>query len=286
MANALAHLGIKVAYVGALGYPSLHPVFAEFARRAEVHSICEPGYTDAMEFEDGKLLLGKTAHFSEITWENIQLRYGRDRFLQNFAAADLVGFVNWTMIPGMSKLWEALLREFTLPHGSPRRWIFFDLADPEKRTPADIAAALDLIVAFEGSFDVILGLNEKEAYEIAGVLGLNTDDRRPEGLAALAGAIQKRTPVNTLVIHPVSYAVASTEGRVSVVDGPYVAKPLITTGAGDHFNSGFCLGKLLGLDNAGALMTGVTCSGFYVRSAQSPSIENLADMLRAWPARS
>ena len=35
-----------------------------------------------------------------------------------------------------------------------------------------------------------------------------------------------------------------------MVDGPFTAKPLITTGAGDHFNSGFCLGRLLGLDNA------------------------------------
>src|SRR5689334_1561929 len=76
MANALARLGIKVTYVGALGYPNLHPVFIEFARRAEVHSIGEPGHTDALEFDDGKLMLGKTAHFKEINWENIQLRYG------------------------------------------------------------------------------------------------------------------------------------------------------------------------------------------------------------------
>ena len=77
-----------------------------------------------------------------------------------------------------------------------------------------------------------------------------------------------------------------TQGQVSLVEGPYVDKPLITTGAGDHFNSGFCLGKLLGFDNAAAVLTGVTCSGFYVRQAQSPFIEDLAAMLRAWPARS
>src|SRR5688572_8773504 len=31
MANALASLGLKVVYVGALGYPNLHPVFKPFA---------------------------------------------------------------------------------------------------------------------------------------------------------------------------------------------------------------------------------------------------------------
>ena len=41
MANALAGLGVKVTYVGALGYPTLHPVFNDFAQHADVHSIAE-----------------------------------------------------------------------------------------------------------------------------------------------------------------------------------------------------------------------------------------------------
>src|SRR6185436_15156890 len=61
MANALARLGVKVTYLGALGYPTLHPVFHEFAQRAQVHSIADPGHTDALEFEDGKLMLTKSA---------------------------------------------------------------------------------------------------------------------------------------------------------------------------------------------------------------------------------
>src|SRR5690606_257306 len=34
MGNALAALGVRVTYLGALGYPNIHPVFEEFARRA------------------------------------------------------------------------------------------------------------------------------------------------------------------------------------------------------------------------------------------------------------
>ena len=59
MANALARLGIKVTYVGALGYPIMHPVFNEFAMRAEVHSIAEPGRTDALELYRGQLFGGR-----------------------------------------------------------------------------------------------------------------------------------------------------------------------------------------------------------------------------------
>ena len=44
MANALASAsGMDVTYVGNLGYPTLHPVFDDFARRAKVISIGEPG---------------------------------------------------------------------------------------------------------------------------------------------------------------------------------------------------------------------------------------------------
>ena len=34
MANALATLGLKVTYVGALGYPNIHSVFNSFSERA------------------------------------------------------------------------------------------------------------------------------------------------------------------------------------------------------------------------------------------------------------
>ena len=283
MANALARMGIKVTYLGALGYPTLHPVFKEFAQRAHVHSITDPGQTDALEFEDGKLMLTKTTSLNEITWANIQRRYGRDKFIEQFSTADLVAFVNWTMIPYMSDLWEALTQEFCPANTGVRRRIFFDLADPEKRTNADIARALDLISRFEKYFEVILGLNEKEAYEIAQVLGLPPGPKTRDGLGALTLEIRRKTNVTTVVVHPVAFAVAATGDAVSIVDGPFIPKPLITTGAGDHFNSGFCLGKLLGFDNAGCLLTGVTTSGYYVRTAQSPDLGNLAEMLRDWP---
>jgi len=285
MANALASFGLKVTYVGNLGYPSLHPVFAPFAERAEVHSIAEPGHTDALEFDDGKIMLGKHYPLKEVNWANIQARYGRDKFAAKFQSADLVAFVNWTMLPCMSEIWAALLAELCPALSGKRRKIFFDLADPEKRTRKDILHALELIQEFEKYFDVLLGLNEKEAVEIGQVLGIHVPSgSTPENLARLAAEINNRLPVNTVVVHPVTYAVASGNGAVSVMPGPYIAKPVITTGAGDHFNSGFCLGKLLGLDNELCVLTGVTTSGHYVRTGRSPGIADLAAMLRQWPA--
>jgi hypothetical protein len=285
MANALASLGLQVTYVGALGYPNLHPVFNDFAGRAKVCSIAEPGRTDAIEFNDGKLMFGKTTSLAEITWDRIQERCGREAFVRSFSEADLVGFVNWTMIPYMTQIWEELLRNVCPGMPQSRRTIFFDLADPEKRPADDIGRALKRISEFEQHFKVILGLNEKEAGEVADTLGISSKDRSPEGLAAMAVAMQAKLRLSSLVIHPVTYALAEHNGKVDIVEGPVIASPVITTGAGDHFNSGFCLGKLLGLSNAHSILCGVATSGFYVKSGQSPSIRNLAEMLGDWPNR-
>jgi len=285
MANALASFGMQVCYLGILGYPNLHPVFTEFAKIAEVHSIAEPGYTDALEFEDGKILCGKHKSLREMNWENIKGRFGADNFTARLQASQFVGFVNWTMLTSMNDMWAAILKEVCPKLTGPRRKVFFDLADPEKRTRADVLKALALITEFEKYFDAILGLNEKEAYEVGGHLGLNISDHSPEGLLKLATQIHERVAINTVVVHPVTFALAVSKGDSAIVEGPFTPKPLITTGAGDHFNAGFCLGKLLGFDNARAVLTGVSTSGFYVRSAKSPRVADLVGLLNNWPAK-
>ena len=285
MANALASFGVQVSYLGCLGYPKLHPVFDEFAQRAAVSSIAEPGYTDALEFDDGKIMVGKHFTLKEVNWPNIVQRYGREKFAAQFSGSDFIGFVNWTMLPCMSDIWAAIQHDLCPTLKGPKRTMFFDLADPEKRTAQDIQRALELITAFGQHFNVILGLNEKETHELGKVFGLRPADGSRQALADHAMELSRRIPVSTLVVHPVAYALAVSAGKLSVVEGSYVARPLITTGAGDHFNAGFCLGKLLGLADDLALLTGVTTSGFYVRTAQSPSVNDLAEFMRHWPSK-
>jgi len=285
MANALASFGLKVCYLGNLGYPNLHPIFSDFAKRAELYTIAEPGYTDAVEFEDGKIMHGKLKALREVNWENIKARFGEDRFNAKLQVANFIGFVNWTMLTSMNDTFASILKEVCPKLTGVRRKIFFDLADPEKRTRADILKALSLITEFEKFFDAILGLNEKEAYEIGNHLGLDTSDHSPEGLLKLAKEIHANLKINTVVVHPVHYALAVSTNDAAIIEGPFTPKPLITTGAGDHFNAGFCLGKLLGFDNAKAVLTGVSTSGFYVRTAKSPAIADLVGLQQNWPAK-
>jgi sugar/nucleoside kinase (ribokinase family) len=90
--------------------------------------------------------------------------------------------------------------------------------------------------------------------------------------------------VNTLVIHP-AYALTVSNGKADVVAGSVCARPKITTGAGDHFNSGFCLGKLLGLDDAASLLCGVSASSRPLRPhGRKPDVADLAAFMKQWPA--
>ncbi len=285
MANAFATLGAQVTYIGNLGYPSLHPIFAELAKRAAVISIADPCHTDALEFDDGKLMLGKIEPLNEITWENLVRHIGKEKLARLLGESHLVGLVNWTMIPYMAEIWESMLQHLCpqLPAESKNHFVFFDLADPAKRLTEDIRAALQLIAQFQNYFQVILGTNEKESFEIAEVLGVEQPDNQRTSMMRMAEHIRAKLGVYNVVIHPVQYAVAASASEVKLVEGPWAPKPHISTGAGDHFNAGFCLGRLVGLNLEMSLLTGVTSSGFYVRTAQSPRLGDLIQFLQNWP---
>jgi len=130
-----------------------------FQERLEVdeefaHSVAETAHTDALEFDDGTLLLGKPTPLHQVTWDHLIARVGRDRLVKMLGQSNLVGFQNWTQVP-------------LLAH----HMLFLGLTDPERRDPNDIRKSLALIRRFEQTFQTYLGLHEKESFEIAHALG-------------------------------------------------------------------------------------------------------------------
>jgi sugar/nucleoside kinase (ribokinase family) len=283
MANALTCLGLDVTYIGNLGYPKIDPVFEDFAKRSKVISIAEPGHTDALEFEDGKLMLGKHEPLGEVNWDNLVERVGRDRLKLLLDDSKLIGMVNWTMLPHMSRIWARLLDEVIPYPERHTRKLFVDLADPEKRTADDILDALRLLSRFQDQVDVILGLNLKESVEIADVLGLPGRNDAEAAIEENARAIRQKLNLACVVIHPRRSAAAATEDHSARFSGPFVKQPKISTGAGDHFNAGFCVGRVLGFSLEESLCLGVATSGYYVRTAESPTAEQLSHFICELP---
>lgn len=282
LANSLLSLGGNMTYIGALGKGGINPVFAGLKRCEELYSVSDPGNTDAIEFLDGKIISSQLEPLKDVNWENICREVGLEKLIQLFEEADLIGFENWTLLINMTDLWKHFLKE-VIPCMEPvnkNQILFVDLADPEKRKDEDILEAFELLKEFTNYFKLVLGLNYKEAVEVAQLYGAEGADtwKAPK----LAEYIRKFVPVAQLVVHPVEGACAASDSGTYWVDGPYCEKPVLTTGAGDNFNAGYVLGLLLGCNEEESLLLGTANSGFYVRNARSASAEELAEFLIKW----
>jgi len=287
LSNAFLTYGLGLTYIGALGYPQIDNVFQHMKENGAVYSLANPGTTDALEFEDGKLMIGKLDSLNDVNWENIKKIIGIPKLTELINDSSLFGLENWTMLPHMSSIWRGIIEE-VLPHidnSKGKRFMFFDLADPEKRTNEDIIEALQLIQKFNICFNVILGLNLKEAVEIAEVLGIQGykfDNTDKINLKTLNEQLSKKLNIYCLVVHPTIEATAVVGENYYHVDGPYTANPILTTGAGDNFNAGFCFGQILNLSLEQSLILGVATSGYYVRNAKSPSFDDVKEFLNNW----
>jgi len=283
MANALNTLGTPTTYIGNLGFPDVHPVFEDLASRADVYSLAAPCHTDAVEFNDAKIMFGKMSPIREVTWDRILDVVGLDRLKKILGGTDLLALVNWTMVTYMSDIFEKLIQEICPSlDKNKERYIFFDLADPQKRDDSAIERMLELVKGFSEYYRVIFGLNGREAEQIAKIMGIAGTEDASDPAAAACEAIQSRLSVYCVVVHPIEYAVATIGGKTWRQEGPTTPRPKITTGAGDHFNSGFCLGQALGMDPQTSLLMGVCCSGYYVMTATSPTLRELAGFTADW----
>lgn len=290
MANAMATAGLPVTYIGNLGEAALHPVFNDFAQIATVHSIADPGHTDALEFDDGKLMLGKHASLRHVNQDTIDKQIGRDQYVEIVRQTKFLGMVNWTMLTQLNTIWEALIEE-VLPQMDSDRYVFIDLADPSKRTKDDLAEAMALTKRLNTQSRVVVGFNLSEAAQVAEVLGVAvpaTDMEQKAAIEQIATDLREALEVHCVCVHPREGAAAAIQKGSGVVSaifkGPFVAKPKLSTGAGDNFNAGFCLGLLAGLPIDEALCVGTGTSGFYVRNAHSPSLDELAAFCDDLPA--
>ena len=161
--------------------------------------------------------------------------------------------------------------------------VFVDLADPKKRTTQEIQQVLELLKLLQKKFPVYLGLNLSEAQQCAYSLNLPSEiSDDPNMLEAISREIQRNLGLEGVIIHGIRYASFATGNIQDSVNGPYCVTPLITTGAGDHFNGGLLFGLSIGLLPWQALVVGVVSSGYYVRNSKSATLESLRGFMQSW----
>ena len=284
LADGLASLGVKVDCFATLGDP-IHSAFKEVAAKCQsVHTWGrEPGRTLAFEFNDGKFMFSAVKQLADFTPEAVRAFLSDSAYFASCNQARVIALTNWTLYPHMTAVWHLLQRE-VFSQLSHRPHFLVDLVDPSTRSSADILEMLECLRGFESAGPVTLGLNANEANILCRLLQLDCarGGSRQEDTLSQATQLRQRLGLSNLVIHHVAYAVsAGLEGDCMLV-GPYCANPKKSTGAGDRFNAGYCLGLALGRPSNERLALACAVSGYFVRNAQSASLKELRAFFGEW----
>jgi sugar/nucleoside kinase (ribokinase family) len=286
LADGLASLGVAVDCFATLGEP-VHPAYSEIAAKCRgFHSWGrEPGRTLAFEFNDGKLMFSAVKQLADFTPDAVRGFLADGKFAAACAGAQVIALTDWTLYPHMTEVWKMLQRE-VFSKLTQRPEFFIDLVDPSSRSAADIVAVVAILRDFEPAGPVTLGLNGNEANILCRLHDLPSapPEATPEETLQQAFALRVLLGISRVVVHRIPFAVSASMEGGCIQAGPYCATPKKSTGAGDRFNAGFCLGLALGLGDAESLALGCAVSGFFVRNARSASQSELVDFLRNWAA--
>lgn len=291
-ANPFTKWGAKATYIGALLLDDdslesrkTHPVFDEFIQRCErVYPVAAPALSDACEFSDGKVIIGKTAAQDRVSWARVLESVGGvDALVDLFTDASLFAPMNWTMLTGMTEIWTRVAKE-VLPRvpKDKRPAVFIDLADPTKRSEADVRDALGALRLLNEHAPITLGCNFNESSRIARVLGAPLPENDAD-LAPRAAALRQIMDIHAVCVHTRHRAAAADERSSFQFDAAFTKDPAISTGAGDNFNAGYALGAALDLELPHRLALGAANSGFYVRNRTPTTLDQLVAFLRDMP---
>ncbi len=273
MGNSLVRLGQKVTLAGTIGEGEVEPVFGEMAKGCEETILLGPSaLTQALEFSDGKVMLGKLKTFADVKWEALLKVRSLEQWVALFDRSDLIASVGWTLLPWMNGIWKALIEQVIPKMEKRDRYWYVDLSDPAKRTPADLKAAMELVSQLGKHFSVVLGVNDSEQSQVANAIGAEDSPaavREALGIWGVAG-------------HASHLSQIATEGDHFEYPVPTATRPKVMTGAGDNFNGGFCFGLLEGYSPREALVMGIGNASCYVRGGKSPTRDELAQFMHVW----
>ena len=265
-AAGLMALGVDTRLVGALGYPSLHPLFKEAFCSESVLTIANPGQSLSYEFDDGKLMCALNRDVNVLDWNVLRDRVGVQPLQNFYDGCSLAAFVNWSELAHAQQLWEGVLEHVFEKNGFPE-WMFFDLSDCARKTSDELRRVARTMRVCGRKSKVVLSLNENEKSALGKAL-LDTESFTGDALLSILDGY-------AVVFHHLMDTHAFGEGISCSFQNHVVQNPRISTGGGDNFNAGLCAGLLGGLSLAQAAMLGSLCGSYYVEHGRCASAGTL-----------
>jgi hypothetical protein len=274
--------------VGRFGRPPAEPFAREFADR-DLLSVGTPSRTDAVEFDDGKLLLPEMIDVQQFDWATMRERVGLEALAERLEHLDLLGVGYWVDTPRIRTVLEGLRTELFPTLSSPPDRLLFDPGDLRQIDADRVRAGSRALTRLDETVPVTVSANRSETAVLADVVGAEDGARSPNegadgdpvagrsgggdrlGLADDARTARAGLGVTRFVAHGAEGAVAVTDEGLARVRAPRVRDPELTTSAGDHFNAGLAVGLLAGMDEPAALVAACSLAGQFVRTGDPPS---------------
>ncbi len=277
LSDSLTELETPVYLIGALGKNKINPIFSNLVNKCkQYYSISNPGETMALEFKDGKIMLGILKSINHISYQKIIRTVKKPNLLNIVRKVKVISFLNWTMIVQMNKIIENFIKLFE-KNNIRDKYLFFDLADFSKRTDKDIMKLFNILKYRLENYNVILGLNKKEA-EMIYKFHINNGNSK-SSFRRLTKDILKQLNLDIVLIHFSKKAAIRTKTNFYTTDTIYTENPIISTGAGDHFNAGFLSGFLRNFSIKESLLLAVINSSYYVSTGKTGTISDLDSFL-------
>jgi len=273
LAQTLLSLSLPVNLVGCFGYPSLSQEFTSL-KNEQTYSFAQPGETEALEFTDGKLLLGKMGEIGSLSLEELFSRLPRGLIHKLLQNSTVIATLNWTMMPLVGEFWHWMADHTEYLQHKP--YIFVDLCDPAKRPKSDLKKDLNYLKKLNVTAPVVLGLNRSEAEQTAELFHLPIDTP----LSELAHSLTTSLKIHAVIIHTRQEVAGALEGTRKSLQVPLCSHPKRATGAGDNFNAGLILGILEKKPLDELLKYAVATSGIWVRTGESAQRNSLCSFLK------
>nr|WP_185192091.1 PfkB family carbohydrate kinase [Halobellus ruber] len=281
LSRTLGRWGLAPIMIGTFGTPMESEFESSFAEYT-TYSIGEPGTTDAVEFDDGKLLLTEAGDYRDLDWKSLDERLGHNQLARLLEQADLFGMGYWSMIPALSEILYGLAEDVWPTLSDPPAHVVFDPADIRHLPDSRLVDGFDALQTLNRQVPVTLSANrgETEALIRSGGGSVTGDS-----MLDLATAARDILGVDRVVSHGARASAMAGEDDHALVETLHIEEPEIVTSSGDHFNAGVCLGLLEGFDAGATIALGNAVAGAFIRSGRSPTLPEVQTFLEEYGAQ-
>ncbi|WP_276250693.1 hypothetical protein [Haloarcula rara] len=279
LSRAFGTWAFSPTLVGMYGDP-VHETFEREFGEYDLHSIGEPGVTDAVEFDDGKLMLTEIGDTMTLDWAGLDDRFGHDRLVERLGGAALLGVGYWSETPRLPSVLSGL-RERWADIEDPPETVLVDPGDVRKLDADRLRSGREAIGELGDVTDVVVSANRAETDVLADAY----DGEADRDFAAAAATVFDAVEPTWFVGHGVDRSVVVTADDTHSVAVPAVEEPELTTSSGDHFNAGLALAAITGLDPAAAVVVGNAVAGHFVRTADQPSLDEVRAFVEEYMAK-